>query len=251
MRIQKFLAHAGVASRRKAEDLIRAKKVTVNGKLAVIGQRVDPTKDTVNIEGKRIERLPDFVYILINKPKNYVSTTYDPQKRKTVLDLLPQKLKQIKIYPVGRLDYDSEGLMLLTNDGDYAYQLTHPKFEILKTYQVTVERVPSEKDIAKLEKGFWLDKKFKTSPAKLELVKTAPNKKTSEWKITIHEGKKRQVRRMFEAIHHPVKRLIRVRLGPYELGELKSGKWILTEKLDLNLHTYLGFSKNRLRNTSF
>ncbi len=231
MKIQKFLAHAGIVSRRKAEELIKAKKVRINGQTAKIGQRVDPTKDAVNVGNKRIKKLPEFVYILLHKPKNCVSTTKDPQGRKTVLDLLPNELKKVRIYPVGRLDYDSEGLMLLTNDGDYAYRLTHPKFEVLKTYRITIKGNLSERDQEKLAEGFWLEKNFKTSPAKLELKEK--REKESVWEITIHEGKKRQVRRMLEAVYHPVKRLVRIKLGPYELGELKSGGWKKVKKLNL------------------
>ncbi len=231
MKIQKFLAHAGIASRRKAEELVKAGKVRINGKVAQVGQRVDPTRDTVNVGKQRITKLPPLDYILVHKPKNYVSTTKDPQGRKTVLDILPTKLKKLRLYPVGRLDYDSEGLMLLTNDGDYAYHLTHPKFEILKTYRITIKGNLSEKDKEKLEKGFWLDRNFKTSPAKLKLIEV--QKQKSIWEISIHEGKKRQVRRMLEAIHHPVLRLIRTKLGPYELGELKPGEWKKVKKLNL------------------
>ncbi len=233
MKIQKFLAHAGVCSRRKAEELVRAKKVRINGQVAKIGQRVDPTKDTINVGRKKIKNLPEFVYVIVNKPLNYISTTKDPQGRKTVLDLLPAELKKQRLYPVGRLDYDSEGLMLLTNDGDYTYQLTHPKFEVLKTYQITIKGNLSTRDVTKLEKGFWLDKGFKTSPAKLRQIEERDGE--SIWEITIHEGKKRQVRRMFEAIHHPVKRLLRVKLGPYELGKLKPGTWKKVKKPEKKL----------------
>ena len=223
----------GIASRRKAEELIRNKQVRINGKLATIGQRIDPSKDTINVGQKRLKKLPPLIYLLIYKPVGYVSTVKDELNRKTVMDLVPQKLKSYRLYPVGRLDYDSEGLMLLTNDGDYAYQLTHPKFEIEKTYRVTVKGIPSERDIEKLTTGIWLTKRFKTAPAKLNCIQQ--DKGESIWEITIHEGKKRQVRRMFEAIHHPVKKLVRVKLGPYELGKLKPKESRLTQKLEIDL----------------
>lgn len=218
IKLQKYLAAAGIASRRKAEELIAAKKVTVNGSVAKIGDRMTPGEDQVLLEGKPVKP-EEPKYYLLNKPFGYLSTAYDPEGRKTVLDLVPSS---VRIYPVGRLDYDSEGLILLTNDGDLAYHYTHPKFEVEKTYHVLVNGQPSEADLNRLRKGVLLED-GRTAPAKITILENADGRSWIE--VVIHEGRKRQVRRMFEHIQSPVVRLIRVRMGDLELGNLKPGAW--------------------------
>lgn len=210
---------AGIASRRHAEDMVRAGQVTVNGKTAVIGQVIDEKRDVVKVDGKVVTGADKKVYYLLNKPRSYVSTVFDPEGRKTVLSLIPS---DVQVYPVGRLDYESEGLMLLTNDGDLAYRLTHPKFEVEKTYRVQVKGVTSAVKIKKLESGIVIDGK-RTSPAKIELAEKTADR--SWFDITIHEGRNRQIRKMCDAVGLPVMRLIRTRLGPYTLDDLKPGEY--------------------------
>lgn len=219
MRIQKFLAHSGVASRRKAEELIGMGKVKINGIKAKIGQTIDPSVDKVLVDGKAIQ--PEKLeYYLVNKPAGIVSTVNDPENRKTVMSILPPE--HARVYPVGRLDFDSEGLMLLTNDGELAYRLTHPKFNIDKVYKVLVRGNPTIESLNKLEKGVFLGD-GKTSPAKIDKSENAQD--GNAWlTITIHEGKKRQVRRMFEHIGHPVQKLIRTEIGFLKLNDLKTGQ---------------------------
>jgi 23S rRNA pseudouridine2605 synthase len=218
-KIHAFLAHAGVTSRRKAEELIAAGKVIVNGEKAHIGQRVDPAKDKISVGGKAINQSEDLVYILINKPIGIVSTTSDELGRRTVLDLLPESFKKHRLYPVGRLDQESKGLMLLTNDGEFAYRLTHPKFEIPKTYEVQIDRKPSFPALNLLRNGVRLSDGV-TAPAEVEVLDSHDNQ---IWlSMTIHEGRNRQVRRMMERVGYDVKKLTRVQLGPFLLADLNS-----------------------------
>ena len=219
MRIHKFLSRAGISSRRKGEELVKQGKVLVNGLPAQIGQVIDETKDEVIVDGKKLKTASEKVYLLVNKPRFYVSTVSDPEGRKTVMDLVPAAQH---LFPVGRLDYESEGLMLLTNDGDLAYQLTHPKFEVEKTYRVQVKGVTSAAKIKKLESGIVIEGK-KTAPAKIKLAEKTIDR--SWFDITIHEGRNRQIRKMCEAVGLPVTRLIRTHLGPFELGSLKPGDY--------------------------
>lgn len=219
MRIHKFLSVAGIASRRHAEDMVRAGQVTVNGKAATIGQVIDETADRVEVEGKPVEPQSQKVYYLVNKPRFYVSTVVDPEGRKTVVSLLPGN---VPVYPVGRLDYESEGLMLLTNDGDLAYRLTHPKYEVEKTYRVQVKGKLTEPKKDKLEKGVIVDGK-KTAPARVEIGEKTDDR--TWFDITIHEGRNRQIRKMCDAVGLGVTRLIRTHLGPYTLGDLKPGEY--------------------------
>lgn len=219
MRIHKYLAHAGVASRRHAEAMVEAGKVTVNGKIATVGKVIDSDTDKVAVEGKPVKIDEVLVYYLLHKPRGVVSAVTDPDGRRTVVSLVPGGHR---LYPVGRLDYDSEGLMLLTNDGDFAYKLTHPKFEIDKTYHVLVKGVMTEKAVGYLEQGVTIEGK-KTAPAKVVIAEAQPN---NTWiDITIHEGRNRQIRKMCEAVGYPVLRLIRTHLGPWALGDLASGKY--------------------------
>lgn len=223
MRIHKFLSQAGIASRRKAESMVASKKVKINGEFATIGQAVDPAVDVIEVGGKKIKPPTSNIYYLVHKPHGVVSTVNDPEGRPTVIDLVP---KGERLYPVGRLDYDSEGLMILTNDGEFTNKLTHPKYEVDKTYHVLIRGTLAPQNRGRIEHGLRLSDGM-TAPATVaNIVAEGGN----TWlDITIHEGKNREVRRMFEAVGHTVLRLIRTKLGPYELGDLKTGEWrILT-----------------------
>jgi pseudouridine synthase len=222
IRIHVHLAHAGVASRRRAEQMVADGLVKVNNRKATIGQLVDPTKDEITFKGKPVsEPNQKHTYVLVNKPVGYVSTTHDDLGRPTVLDLLPEKLQRLRLYPVGRLDQDSRGLMLLTDDGDLAYRLTHPKFQVPKTYQVELDREPSEPAVEHLRRGVKL-KEGKTASAEVNPVEgRGPN-----WlEITIHEGRNRQVRRMMERVGYQVYSLNRLSLGQYHLNDLHGQPW--------------------------
>ncbi|MBM7854669.1 pseudouridine synthase [Desulfohalotomaculum tongense] len=219
-RLQKFLAHAGVASRRKCEELILEGRVKVNGKVVrELGTKIDPDKDKVQVDGRWIKQKEKYVYLMMNKPRGYVSTVSDERGRKTVMDLL-KDVKE-RVYPVGRLDYDSEGLLLLTNDGELTQALTHPKHQIAKTYKVRVEGVPTLDNLERLANGVKLEDGV-TAPARVYLTHIKDGNALLE--ITIREGKNRQVRRMCEYIGHPVKRLVRTRIGPLELRNMSSGE---------------------------
>jgi len=223
IKLQKFLSQAGIASRRQAEKLIEAKQVQINGQTATLGQRINPQTDEIKFQGKKVS-VADKVYYLINKPLGVVSTTSDELKRRTVLSLIP-KLTDI-IYPVGRLDIESEGLMLLTNDGELAQKLTHPSFEIPKTYEVLVSGTPSTKALEHLERGVKLKDGF-TRPAQVEVLSYENN---NTWlQITITEGRNRQVRRMMERVGYPVIKLIRVKFGPFNLADLAAQQFIQLE----------------------
>ncbi len=232
MRLQKYMALCGVASRRAAENLITAGCVMVNNHTVTeLGTKVNPDKDRVTVNGKAIFPPQKNVYIMLNKPRGYVTTAKDNFDRKTVLDLIPSDLG--RLFPVGRLDYDSEGLLLLTNDGDFTYRLTHPRHEVTKSYLVLVSGVPSEQALSALRNGVVIDGR-KTMPAKAELKRSKSEK--SVLQITISEGRNRQVRKMCAAVGHEVLRLRRVAEGPLSLGDLKSGEWRhLTEKEVLRL----------------
>lgn len=220
-RLQKILANAGVASRRKCEELIREGKVAVNDIVVTeLGAKADPLIDVITVSGRPIKREKK-VYLLFNKPKGVITALSDPKGRSTVRDYL--KGVKERVYPVGRLDYDSEGLLLLTNDGELAQKLTHPKHQVPKTYYATVERVPHGNDLERLQKGIKL-KDGMTAPAEVEYHDIDPDGKSATIAITIREGRNRQIRRMFEAIHHPVTRLKRVSFGGIMLGGLQRGK---------------------------
>jgi 23S rRNA pseudouridine2605 synthase len=216
-RLQKVLAKAGVGSRRACEELIAAGRVLVNGEPAQLGRRVDSSTDSVTIDGVRVAIREDLVYYLLNKPPGVVSTAADPQNRPTVTDLVPA---EPRVYPVGRLDAGSEGLILLTNDGDLTYRLTHPRFGVEKEYLVEVEGSPRAGAIRRLREGVRLDDGI-TAPARVATI--APG----TLRVTIHEGRNRQVRRMGDAVGHPVRRLVRTRIGPLRIGSLRPGQWRL------------------------
>jgi 23S rRNA pseudouridine2605 synthase len=220
IRLQKYLAEAGVASRRKSEELIQAGRVEVNGiKTVELGIKVSES-DIIKVDGKEVKPEDKKVYIMLNKPAGYVTTSKDQFSRKTVMDLI-QGVNE-RIYPVGRLDYETSGLLLLTNDGDLAYKLTHPKHEAEKVYHVKIAGFLDELDIERFKKGIKIDD-YVTSPAKLRILEKLKNDTVVE--ITIHEGKNRQVRRMFEAVGYTVLKLKRVSTGPLKLEGLEEGSW--------------------------
>jgi 23S rRNA pseudouridine2605 synthase len=214
-RLQKVLAVRGWGSRRVCEDLIAAGRVTVNGEVAVLGRRVDTEVDTVAVDGVAIGVRPDVVYYLLNKPTGVVTTASDPQGRPTVVEIVPD---EPRVYPVGRLDVATEGLLLLTNDGDLAHRLAHPSHGVEKEYLVEVEGRLTEGSLRRLRAGVELEDGM-TAPAK------ASQPEPGILRITIHEGRNRQVRRMCEAVGHPVTRLVRVRIGPLRDATLRPGEW--------------------------
>jgi len=220
-RLQKYMARAGVASRRQSEELIARGLVKVNGQtISTPGFLIDPSSDRVEVNGKMLEKPEDLVYILLYKPVGYVSTVSDPEGRRKVTDLL-HGVKQ-RVYPVGRLDYDSEGLLLLTNDGRLTYALTHPSHEVPKTYRAWVSGVPGPDKLKALARGVELED-GRTAPAGVSLVGT--NNGSGILQITIHEGRNRQVRRMCEHIGHPVRHLFRESIGPLHLGRMQPGEF--------------------------
>lgn len=214
-RLQKVLARAGVASRRAIEELIDGGRVTVNGDVAVLGRRVDPEQDRVEVDGVRVVLSSRFVYYLLHKPAGVVTTASDPQGRSTVVGLVPA---EPRVFPVGRLDAATEGLLLLTNDGDLAHRLTHPSFGVDKEYLVSVGRPVAAGDLRRLRQGIDLDD-GRTAPARV--AQPSPGL----LRITIHEGRNRQVRRMCAALGLPVQRLVRVRIGPLSDRRLAPGEW--------------------------
>jgi pseudouridine synthase len=227
IRLNKFLAQAGVASRREVDKMIAEGRIKVNGQVVqVLGYKIDDEKDRVDVEGRRVEKEEELVYLVINKPPGYLVTLKDNFQRPTILQLLPSLRK--RVFPVGRLDYDSSGLLLLTNDGELAYRLTHPRFKVPKVYLVKVKGEPVPSELTRLEKGIYLDDK-KTAPAKIVQIGGDPKKRLL--KVEIYEGRKREVKRMFQAIGHKVLQLQRVNFGGLGLGSLKMGKWrFLTRK---------------------
>jgi len=221
-RLQKILAQAGVASRRAAEKLIANGRVTVNGEtVRMMGTKADPAQDDIRVDGRRLRPPQRIRYILLNKPAGYVTTRSDPQRRPTVIDLLGDVREYV--YPVGRLDYDSEGLLLLTNDGDLAAQLTHPRHGVERAYEVRVAGAPNAEAVEQLRKGIVLDG-HRTLPADVVLLSSRRDREGA-LRLTIREGRNRQVRRMCEAIGHPVRALRRVRIGPLDDSRLKAGQW--------------------------
>jgi 23S rRNA pseudouridine2605 synthase len=237
-RLQKILSQAGVASRRASEQLMRDGRVTVNGKTVLeLGTKADASRDDIRVDGRRIKMPERYLYLLVNKPRGYVTTRSDPQKRPTVIDLL--KGVTDYVYPVGRLDFDSEGLLILTNDGDLAAKLTHPRHGVPRVYEASVLGVPDEHDVRRLSKGVTIDGQ-RTGPA--EVAAIGP----SRLRITVHEGRNRQVRKMCDAIGHPVTELRRVAIGPLRDSRLKSGAWrVLTAHEVERLRAAAGGSVDR------
>lgn len=222
VRLQKYIAMCGTASRRAAEKLISDGKVTVNGKTVTeLGTKIEIGADKVCVSGRPQKYESKKYYIALNKPSGYVTTANDEFDRPTVLDLLKDDI-QARLYPVGRLDFETEGLLLLTNDGDFANSVTHPKYKKDKTYIVTIRGGISVASINKLRNGVFIDG-YKTQPAQLEMLNAEAGKTT--FKITIHEGKNRQVRKMFSAVGGKVVYLQRIKIGNVELGNLPLGRW--------------------------
>lgn len=229
VRLQKFLAMAGIASRRKAEEFIAAGRVRVDGEISTLmGQLITPGVHTVQFDNRKVEIGTELTYILLNKPKGYITSLSDPQGRPIVTSLL-SGIKE-RVFPVGRLDLDTEGALLLTNDGELAQRILHPKYEVHKTYEALVKGHPSEQAIQSLEKGILLDEK-KTAPAKILVVHK--NKRNAVIIITIHEGRKRQVKKMFQAIGHPVQTLKRLAYGELGLDNLAVGKFRILHDNDI------------------
>lgn len=222
IRLQKFLSNSGVASRRKCEELILDGKVSVNGQIVKeLGTKVNPAVDKVEYCGNPVFISNKFVYILLNKPIGYVTTAKDQFDRDSVLDLV--KVKE-RVVPVGRLDMYTSGALILTNDGDFVYKVTHPKHEITKTYTVTVRGVIENDAVEKLRNGVEIED-YKTRPAKVKILKTDEEKNISRLEITIHEGKNRQVRKMCEAVGSKVVALHRSKIGDIGVKDLKLGTW--------------------------
>ncbi len=221
-RLQKYLANCGVASRRKCEEYILQGKVKVNGEIVTeLGTKINPEKDIIEFENKLVKESSKHIYILLNKPIGYVTTSDDQFGRDTVLDLV--KVKE-RIVPVGRLDMYTSGALILTNDGDFVYKVTHPKHEIEKTYTVTVKGIVQNTEIEQLRKGVKIED-YTTKPAKVKILKTDTEKDISRLEITIHEGKNRQVRKMCEAVGRKVLALHRSKIGNIGVKDLELGKW--------------------------
>ncbi len=234
-RLQKVLARAGIGSRRVCEDYIVRRRIRVNGEVAILGRRVHPESDVIEFDRVIVTTRADLVHYLLNKPRGVVTTAHDPQGRQTVLDLLPSDQR---IFPVGRLDLDSEGLIVLTNDGDLAQALTHPSLGVEKEYLAELRGIPTRAELRQLREGIELEDGL-TAPATVTL--TDEHGGNAAISIAIHEGRNRQVRRMCEAIGHPVRRLIRVRIGPIADPALSPGDWrVLTPSEVRSLHGATG-----------
>ena len=232
VRLQKYLAENGVASRRKSEEFILQGKVKVNGKIVnKLGTKVDDKIDIVEFNGKIIKnKNKDYVYILLNKPIGYVTTVNDQFNRDTVMDLV--KINR-RIVPVGRLDMYTSGALILTDDGDFVYKVTHPKNEIEKTYTVTLIGIITKEEIEKLEKGVIIDENYKTKPARVKILKIDEEKNNSRISITIHEGKNRQIRKMCNAINRKVIALHRSKIGNIDVKNVEIGKWRYLSKKEV------------------
>jgi 23S rRNA pseudouridine2605 synthase len=218
-RLQKVLARAGLASRRRAEEFIIAGRVSVNGEIAVLGRRVDISRDRVELDGVRVQADTTLVHYLVHKPAGVVSTSSDPEGRPTVVAMVPV---EPRVFSVGRLDVDTEGLIIVTNDGDLAHRLTHPSHGVEKEYLAEVDGVPTRGELRHLRDGIELDD-GRTAPARVKLVDSRSD--SALLSIVLHEGRKRQVRRMCSAVGHPVRRLVRVRIGPLVDRNLRPGDW--------------------------
>ncbi|MBI3811730.1 MAG: rRNA pseudouridine synthase [Nitrospirae bacterium] len=235
-RLQKIISRAGVASRRKAEELMTAGAVTVNGRVVhELGSKADSERDHIKVSGKLINPKQPKAYLMLNKPREVVTTLSDPMGRVTVKELL--RGVRIRVYPVGRLDYDSEGLLLLTNDGELVQKMLHPSFEVPKTYEIKVRGVLTDEEIRTLSKGVELSD-GRTLPCQVRKIEKT--EKNSWLEMTIHEGRNRQIRRMLETMDHPVTKLKRIRVGKLELGALPVGRYrYLTSQEIKSLKQYI------------
>jgi len=235
-RLQKIIAHAGFASRREAETMIREGRVTVNGRVVTeLGSRADASRDHIKVDGKLITHAEPHRYILLYKPKEVMTTVEDPQGRRTVIDLV-RGIRE-RIYPVGRLDFHSEGLVLLTNDGELAFKVSHPTHGSVKTYHVKVRGVPEQRLIDKLQRGITIDGK-RTLPCEIARVKTTgrtDDEGNSWFAVKLREGRTQQIRKMFKAIGHPVSKLKRVAIGPISDPKLTAGEWRELSKQEVKL----------------
>lgn len=221
IRLNKFLSQAGVCSRREADRYLQQGRISVNGKMVDnLGTKIDPERDTIEVDGKRVDFIPRKIYLILNKPPGYLVTLKDPFGRPTVLSLLP-RIKD-RIFPVGRLDQDSRGLLLLTNDGELTVRLSHPRHEIRKVYLVKIRGIPQEAGLKKIRKGVLLDGR-KTAPA--EIKKLSEGGSRALLRVAIHEGRKREIRRLFKIIGVEVEDLQRIQFGPLSLGNLREGEW--------------------------
>lgn len=233
-RLQKYLANSGIASRRKAEEYILDGKVKVNGKVVIeLGTKVNPDKDVIEFEGKRVNNDKKKVYVLLNKPIDYVTTVKDQFNRNTVVDLV--KNAGNNLLPVGRLDMYTSGALILTNDGDFIFHVTHPKHEVEKTYTVTLRGKVTNEDVESLRQGVIIDEEYKTKPAKVRIMKIDEEKNLSRLEIVIHEGKNRQVRKMCEAIGKKVIALHRSKIGNIDVKDLKIGQWRYLTKKEVDM----------------
>lgn len=219
-RLQKYMAECGIASRRKSEELIREGKVRVNGEVAEIGRKIDPKKDVVSVEGRKVQKDQKHVYLMLNKPRGFISTMSDEYDRRCVAELVADV--DTRVYPVGRLDCDSEGLLLFTNDGEFANSLMHPSKHVPKTYRVTVRPEVTDDMITKMMTGMMIDGQ-QTLPADVKVLVKEENRTVLE--VTICEGRNRQIRKMCEQLGLEVARLKRISEGPVKLGMLQPGKW--------------------------
>jgi len=243
-RLQKIIAHAGFASRREAETMIREGRVTVNGQVVTeLGSRADASRDHIKVDGKLITHAEPHRYILLYKPKEVMTTVEDPQGRRTVIDLV-RGIRE-RIYPVGRLDFHSEGLVLLTNDGELAFKVSHPTHGSVKTYHVKVRGVPEQRLIDKLQRGITIDNK-RTLPCEIVRVKTTgrtDDEGNSWFEVKLREGRTQQIRKMFKAIGHPVSKLKRVAIGPIRDPKLTAGVWRELSKQEVKMLATLQDSK--------
>ena len=227
VRLQKLIAAAGIASRRHAEEMITAGEVTVNGRVVTeLGTRADPAQDHIKVRGRLINPLlqaREKVYVLLNKPRGYLTSLADTENRPLVSDLIPSSLG--RLHPVGRLDFNTEGLLLLTNDGEFTNFITRPRNRVAKVYEVKLKGVPSEEAVERLRRGITLDDGVRTAPA--QITKTDETKTNAWFEVVLHEGRNQQIRRMFDQIGHSVLKLRRVRIGPLRDEHLPVGKWRL------------------------
>jgi pseudouridine synthase len=242
-RLQKILARAGLASRREAERWILEGRITVNGTVVrKLGSQADPAKDSIKVDGKRVKPVAAPLYYAFHKPPGIITTLNDPERRPDLTPYLARLGEKRRVFPVGRLDYNTTGLLLLTNDGELALRLTHPRFGVKKIYRVKLSACPTEEDLAHLRKGIRLDDGM-TAPARVRIVEKL--KKNAWVEIELYEGRKREVRRMFEALGYFVEKLIRIRFGPISLGTLEPGMLRQLSQIEVqSLKRAVGFQGN-------